>query len=265
MDNSGEGDPNIFTAKAAAGGGISSINLTGFQAVNPVHRFTPVRSMEFQVPQGLAPGFYEFSATTLTGANRSALLEVINTPGTGMLAGSVSKSFAYLTLKAGVLDFHDAGSGELIFSRDLDSYGNFRMGHIPPGAYKIHFTPDQESVPLPLDTPWFPNATSIETAQTVNVAENSTTGGIHFFVFEVPKPPVILVLPEIINPVREGNLFSFDFDTLTGLTYTVEYASTPGLDNWLPVMVVSGDGELATFMHTSATASGFYRVRVAVE
>lgn len=266
MDNSGEGDPNIFTAVAAEGGLIVTINHAGFAAVNPVYQFGSEGSMEFQIPQGLAPGLYEFSAGSLTGANRAALLKVTTTPGTGMISGSVSKYFPYLTLKAGVLEFYHAVSNELLFSRDLDSYGSFRIGFIPPGDYRIRFVPDQEQVPVPLDSPWFANGTSVENAQTVAVSADSTTANIHFFVFEVPQVPTEIVVPQIVNPVREGNTFSFDFDSLTGLRYTVEYSTSLEEDDWHPKIIILGDGTPKTV--TDSTASGptkFYRIRVSAE
>lgn len=266
MDNSGEGDPNVFTAVAAEGGLIVSINHAGFAAVNPVYQYGSEGMMEFQIPQGLAPGLYEFSASSLTGANRAALLKVTNTPGTGMITGSVSKSFPYLTLKAGVLEFYHTVSNELAFSRDLDSYGGFRIGFIPPGNYRIRFVPDQEQVPVPLDSPWFANAKSIENAQTVTVSADSTTPGIHFFVYEVPQAPIEIVVPQIVNPVREGNTFSFDFNSLTGLRYTVEYSTSLEENDWHPQIIILGDGSPKTV--TDSAASGpakFYRIRVSAE
>lgn len=266
MDNSGEGDPNMFTAVAADGGSIVSIDLIGFEAVNPSYQYGPTGSMEFQVPQGLTPGLYEFSASTLTGSSRSALLKVTNAAGTGVLTGSVSKSFPYLTLKAGLLEFYDATTNELVFTRDIAAYGGFRLGFIPPGSYRIRFVPDQDLVPVPLDAPWYANGTSIENAQTVTVSADQTTSGVHFFVFEAPQTHAEIVIPQLTDPVRDGNTFSFGFDSLTGLRYTAEYSETLDSEDWHPFAIILGDGNPKTVTDTNASGtSRFYRLSVSAE
>ncbi|MBN8460452.1 MAG: hypothetical protein J0M04_21695 [Verrucomicrobia bacterium] len=264
MDNSGEGDYNLFTAVAADGESINSIDLIGFEAVNFSYQFGSTGSMEFQTPAGLAPGFYEFSAKTESGSTRSALLEVTNASGTGMLSGSVSQP--YLALKAGVLEFYDAATNALVFTRDIATYGDFQLGAIPPGSYRIRFVPDQESVPVPLDSPWFANGTSIENAQTVTVAADQTTSGVHFFVFEAQQTHAEIVIPQLIDPVRNGNTFSFGFDSLPGLRYTAEYSETLDSEDWHPFAIILGDGNPKTVTDTNAPGtSRFYRLSVSAE
>ena len=264
MDNSGEGDFNLFTAVAADGESISSIDLIGFEAVNFSYQFGPTGTMEFQTPPGLSPGFYEFSAKTQSGSTRSALLQVTNASGTGMLSGSVSQP--YLALKAGVLEFYDAATSALVFTRDIATYGDFRLGAIPPGSYRIRFVPDQESVPVPLDSPWYANGTSIENAQTVTVAADQTTSGVHFFVFETPQNQAEIVIPQLVDPLRNGSVFSFGFDSLAGLRYTAEYSETLDSEDWHPFAIILGDGNPKTVIDTNASGpSRFYRLSVSAE
>ena len=64
-------------------------------------------------------------------------------------------------------------------------------------------------------------------------------------------------------PTRLGNgRFQFTFDTAVGLNYTIEYSTT--LDDWTPILSLTGPGGPLTIVDPAATQSNqrFYRVEV---
>lgn len=68
----------------------------------------------------------------------------------------------------------------------------------------------------------------------------------------------------ILNPRGSGNNFRFDFETVTGKTYTVEYKNSLTDTSWtsLPPSI-TGDGTIKTVTYTSTSPTKrFYHVRV---
>ena len=73
-----------------------------------------------------------------------------------------------------------------------------------------------------------------------------------------PPPPL-----RILNPRRVSNSLVFNFQTESGKTYTVQYASELPSADWQTLTTVVGDGNEATVTDPDVTlAQRFYRVRV---
>jgi hypothetical protein len=73
-------------------------------------------------------------------------------------------------------------------------------------------------------------------------------------------PPVTLV--RILNPRRMANFLVFNFNTETGLTYTVQYATELTSGTWHPLTTITGDGNVTAITEPITTDLRFYRVRI---
>ena len=260
-DNSGTGALNHFQATTNGGATIASLNNNGFSAVDAAYHFGPTGIMDFRVPLGQAPGSYEFTAQNSAGVSRSALLTIVNAPGTGLVRGTVARALVFQANTAGELEFHNADTGELSFTRTIASYGDFLLGGIAPGRYRLHFVPNTSFVPVPLDSPWYPNAPSSELSQPVTVTAGNTAPDLNFFVFKASTPPPVVVPPRIFGFSRTGTSVSLSFDTEAGLNYTTEYSATMASDTWIQFDDFVGNGSTHTVTDSNATAGKrFYRV-----
>jgi hypothetical protein len=72
--------------------------------------------------------------------------------------------------------------------------------------------------------------------------------------------------PQIVltDPMRLGNgQFQFTFNSTTGMTFTVQYATN--LANWFPLLQLGGLAGSQTVVDTNVAGVGqrFYRVKVA--
>ena len=263
-DNSGTGALNHFQATTNGGTTIASLNNNGFAAVDAAYHFGPTGIMDFRVPLGQAPGSYEFTAQNTAGISRSALLTVVNAPGTGLVSGTVARALAFHAITAGKLEFYDDDTGELSFTRMITGYGDFLLGGIAPGSYRLRFVPDTTFVPVPLDSPWYPNAPSSELSQPITVTAGNTTLDLNFFVFKASTPPPVVIAPQIFGFSRTGTSVSLSFDTEAGLNYTTEYSASMATDTWIQFDDFVGNGSSHTVTDSNATAAKrFYRVVVA--
>jgi hypothetical protein len=66
----------------------------------------------------------------------------------------------------------------------------------------------------------------------------------------------------LINPVRTGTQFQFQFYAAQGVSYTVQRALLPDSTSWGTISTVTGNGDLKTVTDATATApTGYYRLR----
>ena len=76
--------------------------------------------------------------------------------------------------------------------------------------------------------------------------------------------PAVTPRPTIVNVRRSGGNFSFDFQSVAGKIYAVEYEDAltdPG--TWTFLQDISGDGTLKTASYsTSSPSKRFYRLRL---
>ena len=265
MDNSGVGS-NRFHAKTDGFSDIYQISYQ-LQVVNPIFQYPPGTGsgiMDFSIAPGQAPGLYEFTAENndiFSPARRSALLTVVNVPGTGVVTGSVTKTVSFNATPAGDLEFYDTTDGQLAFSRTIAGYGPFQIGALPPASYRLRFVP--RSPGIELDAPWYPNATSFNEALPVLITADTTTPDLHFFVFSIPPPTAEIVVPEILSISRVGTSFGLSFKTEAGLQYVIEYSESLAAGSWSQLDAFAGDGGTAVFVDPGAASTKrFYRVKV---
>jgi hypothetical protein len=65
----------------------------------------------------------------------------------------------------------------------------------------------------------------------------------------------------LVNPVRNGNLFSFSFQSQAGVNHTALYNNNISVNSWTPLTTVPGDGSIKSITHTNPPADAlFYRV-----
>jgi len=65
----------------------------------------------------------------------------------------------------------------------------------------------------------------------------------------------------LINPVRNGNQFSFSFQSQAGVNHTAQYLSNITLNNWTTLTTVPGDGSMKAITHTNPPGDAlFYRI-----
>ncbi|MCF7734623.1 MAG: hypothetical protein K9N23_23270, partial [Akkermansiaceae bacterium] len=251
---------NRFHATTDGNSVIASISY-GLQMVNPVVLWGPTTSMDFGIPPGQAPGVYEFTAETGAPAKRSALLTVVNAPGTGVVTGSVTKTVSFNATPAGELEFYDTTDGQLAFSKTIAGYGPFEIGAVPPASYRLRFVPKNPGIDL--DAPWYPNATSFNEALPVLVTADTTTPDLHFFVFSIPPPTAEVVIPKILSISRVGTSLGLTFKTETGLQYAIEYSESLAAGSWTHLDAFAGDGGTAVFVDPGAASTKrFYRIKV---
>jgi hypothetical protein len=266
-DNSGTGPLNRFTATTTDGASIVQIDSVGFAPVNVATGFGATGWMDFSVPQGLAPGIYEFAAENDQFVRRSALLTVANAPGKGLVSGRISRSFAFGTPTAGTLEFYDAATGALGFSRSVAAYGDYVLGHLDPGSYRLRFVPFTPAGSDELEAPWYPNAPDYGLSEPVTVTADTTTTDLNFFVFKaaVTPPSTEVEVPRILSFIRSGNSVTLTFETRQGLRYVTEFSDAMVPGSWISFDTFNGDG--GSHPVTDATASGprrFYRVVTSV-
>jgi T5SS/PEP-CTERM-associated repeat protein len=73
----------------------------------------------------------------------------------------------------------------------------------------------------------------------------------------------VLVQPALTNAVLVGTNLSFSFQSVTGLSYTIEYKTNLTDAAWIPLRTETGNGSLFTITdNVTAAASRFYRIRV---
>jgi len=122
-------------------------------------------------------------ASTNDGKAKAVIpLTTVNDPATGLLAFYIRSLDPSAFAEMFKLYFYGASDNQLKFTRDVYAMhvGSkpVLVGNIPPGSYKILFTPGNVSV----KPQWWPNAAEIFGATAVNFTADMTTGDIYFFV-----------------------------------------------------------------------------------
>ena len=135
-------------------------------------------------------------------AFRVAPLTIVNDSRYAEIAGgikSLDSDIPPQMLEHFALEFYDA-SGNLIFSRAHDQYGNaevsYRIGAIIPGVYKVRFYPGDGSM---IRAQWWPNAADISGAQPLTFTAGGTVDGIYFFAQSVPTISFIGSVAEALD------------------------------------------------------------------
>jgi len=131
-------------------------------------------------------GTYFFSAFTGTlsthTAERVVPFTITNDSSYSAISGAVKivdPALPPYAVEHFTLEFYDAESGILSFSRDLSSYhggGEFTAGAIQPGTYKVCFVVDGN-----VKAQWWPNAADPADAQPLTFTEGGSVDNIFFF------------------------------------------------------------------------------------
>jgi len=122
-------------------------------------------------------------ASTNDGKAKAVIpLTTVNAPGTGLLSFYIKSLDPNAFAEIFKIYFYGASDNQLKFTRDVYAMhiGNkpVLVGNIPPGSYKILFTPGSTSV----KPQWWPNASDISGASSVVFAAGATVGDVYFFV-----------------------------------------------------------------------------------
>jgi hypothetical protein len=89
---------------------------------------------------------------------------------------------------------------------------------------------------------------------------NDPGSGNSIKAYRIPASSNVSV--RLLNPRQSGSNFAFDFQTVSGKTYTIEYKNALADANWSAVAPsISGDGTLHTVSYP-LTANRLYRLKV---
>ncbi len=221
---------------------------------------------KFTVTTGQLPGQYLFygNAGTSNGPLKSSVkLTVVNAASKGLLQGrvAVSGGDSFHGEASGELDFYDAGTGVLAFTKSIWSMSSdFTGAYLTPGTYKLKWT---SSAPGPGygRTQWYPNASSITAAQAVSISAGGSVGEVNFFLNPVEVIPVapVITQPPALNPTT--HTFGMQAATETGVTYLLQKSYTLLEDSWFTIATIVGNGAAQAFEDAQATEpAAFYRI-----
>lgn len=221
---------------------------------------------KFTVNPGQLPGQYLFygNAGTSNGPLKSSVkLTVVNAVAKGLVQGrvAVSSGDSVHGEASGELDFYDAGTGVLAFTKSIWSMSSdFTGAYITPGTYKLKWTSSAPGAGNGL-TQWYPNASSITAAQAVSISAGGSVGEVNFFLNPVEAIPVApaITQPPVLNPAT--HTFGMQAATETGVTYLLQKSYTLLEDSWFTIATIVGNGAEQAFEDAQATEpAAFYRI-----
>jgi hypothetical protein len=128
-----------------------------------------------------------FNAQSADGSAKAVVpLNIVNDPATGLLTCAIKPIDVSGQMDMFTLAFYNPTTGVFLFERNISAMhmtGPVPVGNIPPGSYKILFTPANISV----QPQWWPNATTIADAQAVGpFVAGGTVTGVTFFAMSQP-------------------------------------------------------------------------------
>ena len=220
---------------------------------------------KFTVDAGANPGRYLFNAganTPLGSISSRIILDVVNAPSKGLFRGevAVSGSAGMHGEASGELEFYDASSGTLAFSKSIWSMSSTYMApYLTPGTYKVRWV---SSGPTSTGlAQWLPNSKSISNAQPVVVSAGGSLIGIDFFLNPeetIPLPPTLTQ-----EPVMDSNTqtFSLAANLENGVTYLLQKSFSLTEDSWFTIGTIYGSRAPQVVEYAQATEpSAFYRL-----
>lgn len=221
---------------------------------------------KFTVNPGQLPGQYLFygNAGTFNGPLKSSVkLTVFNAASKGLLQGrvAISSGDSVHGEASGELEFYDAGTGTLAFTKSIWSMSaDFTGAYLTPGSYKLKWTSSAPGPGYGLSQ-WYPNAAAFASAQAVGVSAGGSVGEVNFFlnpVEVIPVAPVITQAP-VLNPTT--HTFGMQAATETGVTYLLQKSYTLLEDSWFTIATIVGNGAAQAFEDAQATEpAAFYRI-----
>jgi len=221
---------------------------------------------KFTVNPGQLPGQYLFygNAGTSNGPLKSSVkLTVVNAASKGLLQGrvAISSGDSVHGEASGELEFYDAGTGLLAFTKSIWSMSSdFTGAYLAPGTYKLKWISSAPGVGNGLSQ-WYPNASSISAAQGVTISAGGTVGEVNFFLNPVEAIPVapVITQPPALNPTT--HTFGMQAATENGVTYLLQKSYTLLEDSWFTIATINGNGAAQAFEDAQATEpAAFYRI-----
>ncbi len=259
-----EMDPreNQNSMNIQATGAISSVGVSHPFAVNG-GRFTGSgnsRGYSFYAGEQVLPGPYLWTmGGRVDGESLGAarILTVYNDPATGMISGRVVEfDTGHGHGVYGSIELYDAADpSEPVDTQwihgDFDSYS---LVTIPPGNYRLRWVSEH--------TRWYPNASSFEEAETIEITAGSHHEAVDFFFLPPPAP----VTPPKFHsaPGFDAGNQQFSFSIVAGdnVEYVLERSHTLRENSWVEVDSTWGwDGVADLTDHNATNSKAFYRVR----
>jgi len=216
-------------------------------------------------------GTYLFTSSATValsdGGSQSAasgcVFHVVNDPATALIQGTVSQFGGSMAGHGanGILEFYNAGTGDLAFKQLIWEWTNdYSAPRIPPGTYKVRLVPESFSPDSPRPQ-WYPNAENFADAQSLTLGAGDTLNSINFTLSPPPggpPAPRITVAPTH-DPVAQT--FRTSIQTLNGVNYSLQKSKTMADGSWFTIQTIWGSGSEAMFEDTAATEPGaFYRI-----
>jgi hypothetical protein len=134
------------------------------------------------------PDFASANTIAIAGQNQVGGIDGV-LAGAGAIAGRVSLSGGGYAGGLEVIAYRSTGGGwEALGRTATDATGNYRIGGLPPGNYRVYFA-DRTNTHRP---EYYRDALTLDTAADVTVNSDETTGAIDA-TLELPAPPAITV------------------------------------------------------------------------
>lgn len=200
------------------------------------------RGWAFFASEYLLPGKYLIAVRGEIGGvfyGVSRILNVVNDPNTGLLAGRVIEFIpsdeGHGTY--GTLELYDDSSGVLLHEIEIfgDEVGAFTAARVPPGSYRAMWYPGDIGFGTTSLPQWYPNASRFEDAQTLVVTAGSAITDIDFLLVPPTEPPPVpkMSAPPSYNPAT--NTFSMTLQAVDGQRYDLQKSLTMRENTWITV------------------------------